>query len=143
MKVLYSTEATSTGGGRDGHASTADGTLDLDMRPPKEMGGSGEGANPEQLFATGFAACFHSAMQHVAREKKLDVTGSTVTARVGIGPLDDRPGFALTVGLDVALPTLARDDAEQLVETAHQVCPYSNATRGNIEVDFDVQGASS
>ena len=138
MKVLYSTEATSTGGGRDGHAATADGTIDLDMRPPKEMGGPGGGANPEQLFATGYAACFHSAMQHVAREKKLDVKDSTVTARVGIGPREDAPGFALTVALDVALPSLGADEAQDLVETAHQVCPYSNATRGNIDVELSV-----
>lgn len=138
MKVLYSTEATSTGAGRDGHARSADGTLDLEMRAPKEMGGSGEGSNPEQLFATGYAACFHSAMQHVAREKKLDASGSAVTARVGIGPLEDRPGFGLEVALRVDLPSMPADQASALVEAAHQVCPYSNATRGNIEVTLEV-----
>ena len=138
MKILYTARATSTGGGRSGSARSDDGTLDLALAPPAAMGGSGEGTNPEQLFAAGYSACFHSAMQHVARDKGLDAGGSAVHGEVGIGPLDDRPGFGLAVTLTVDLPALERSAAQDLVEAAHQVCPYSNATRGNIDVTLAV-----
>lgn len=138
MKVLYTAEAVSTGAGREGTARTTDGALQVTMAPPKELGGSGAGVNPEQLFATGYAACFHSAMSHVARERQLDTRGSVVTARVGIGPREDAPGFGLTVALTVGLPSLEPAQARELVEAAHAVCPYSNAIRGNVEVALDV-----
>ncbi|MFK3982148.1 organic hydroperoxide resistance protein [Micromonospora sp. NPDC050397] len=133
MKVLYTAEAQSTGEGRGGRVRTSDGTLEIDLAVPKEMGGEGGGSNPEQLFAAGYAACFHSAIKLVGRRVKADVTGSAVNAEVGIGRADSG-GFGLAVTLVVDLPEVDRADAEQLVEQAHQVCPYSNATRGNIEV---------
>jgi Ohr subfamily peroxiredoxin len=140
MNVLYTAQAHATGDGRDGHVSTSDGTLDLDLAAPKELGGAGGAANPEQLFAAGYAACFHSALRLVARRAKADVTGSVVDAEVGIGP-NDSGGFGLTVALVVDLPAVPRATAEQLVEQAHQVCPYSNATRGNIDVALTVREA--
>ncbi|GAA4576714.1 organic hydroperoxide resistance protein [Micromonospora coerulea] len=142
MQVLYTAAARATGDGRDGHVRTSDGTLDLDLAIPKEMGGAGGAANPEQLFAAGYAACFHSALRLVARKAKADVTGSVVEAEVGIGP-NGSGGFGLTVTLVVDLPAIERSAAEQLVEAAHQVCPYSNATRGNIEVARTVREAAS
>ncbi|GAA2195515.1 organic hydroperoxide resistance protein [Micromonospora lupini] len=138
MQALYTASATATGDGRDGHVETSDGTLALDLAVPKEMGGAGGAANPEQLFAAGYAACFHSALRLVARRAKADVSDSVVTAEVGIGP-NGSGGFGLTVRLVVDLPAVARDAAEQLVEQAHQVCPYSNATRGNIDVALTVR----
>ncbi|MFY1616739.1 organic hydroperoxide resistance protein [Micromonospora sp. WMMD736] len=138
MKVLYTASATATGDGRDGHVETSDGTFALDLASPKEMGGEGGGANPEQLFAAGYAACFHSALRIVGRRAKADVTGSVVSAEVGIGP-NGSGGFGLTAQLIVDLPAVPRETAEQLVEQAHQVCPYSNATRGNIEVALTVR----
>ncbi|MDO3704674.1 organic hydroperoxide resistance protein [Micromonospora sp. C28SCA-DRY-2] len=141
MQVLYTASARATGDGRDGHVQTSDGTLDLDLAVPKEMGGAGGAANPEQLFAAGYAACFHSALRVVARRAKADVTGSVVEAEVGIGP-NGAGGFGLTVTLVVDLPTVDRATAEQLVAQAHQVCPYSNATRGNIEVALTVREAA-
>ncbi|UYP19661.1 organic hydroperoxide resistance protein [Rhodococcus sp. Z13] len=137
MKILYTAEALATGAGRDGHARTSDGKLDLDLALPVEMGGSGKGTNPEQLFAAGYAACFHSALQLVARQEKADVSDSAVGARVGIGPTDGG-GFGLAVTLEVTLPDLPREKALELTEKAHQVCPYSNATRGNIDVTLEV-----
>ncbi|MFG1870908.1 organic hydroperoxide resistance protein [Micromonospora arborensis] len=138
MQVLYTASATASGDGRDGHVETSDGTFTLDLAVPKEMGGAGGAANPEQLFAAGYAACFHGALRLVARRAKADVTGSVVGAEVGIGP-NGSGGFGLTVNLVVDLPAVARDAAEQLVEQAHQVCPYSNATRGNIDVTLTVR----
>ncbi|MEU4401101.1 organic hydroperoxide resistance protein [Micromonospora orduensis] len=138
MQVLYTASATATGDGRDGHVETSDGTVTLDLAVPKEMGGAGGAANPEQLFAAGYAACFHSALRVVARRAKADVTGSVVGAEVGIGP-NGSGGFGLTVQLVVDLPAVPRDTAEQIVEQAHQVCPYSNATRGNIDVTLTVR----
>jgi Ohr subfamily peroxiredoxin len=133
MKILYTAEATATGG-RNGHTRSSDGALDLNIVPPPEMGGGGEpGTNPEQLFAAGYAACFGSAMAVVGRRMKVDVAGSTVTARVGIGPTEER-GFGLEVELKIALPGLDRDVAQELIEKAHRVCPYSIATHGNIPV---------
>lgn len=137
METLYTAEALSTGAGRDGHVRTTDGRVELDLAVPKEMGGSGEGANPEQLFAAGYSACFHSALQAVARSRKLSVQDSSVGARVGIGP-NGQGGFQLEVLLEVTLPGLPADQAKELAEAAHQVCPYSNATRGNIEVTLNV-----
>ncbi|ARJ06427.1 organic hydroperoxide resistance protein [Humibacter sp. BT305] len=137
MDVLYTAEALSTGAGRDGHVATSDGTLDLDMAVPKEMGGSGAGSNPEQLFAAGYAACFHSALQAVARTQKIKLEDSSVGGRVQIGP-NGQGGFQLAVLLEVVLPGLDHDAAQQLADAAHQVCPYSNATRGNIDVTITV-----
>jgi Ohr subfamily peroxiredoxin len=116
---------------------SSDGLLDADVRIPKEMGGAGGATNPEQLFAAGYAACFHSALRVVAQQDKADVTGSTVTAQVGIGP-NGAGGFGLAVTLTVALPALAPEEAQKLAARAHEVCPYSNATRGNIDVILDV-----
>ena len=137
MNVLYTATAHATGDGRNGHARSEDGILDIDMRVPKEMGGPGGAANPEMLFAAGYAACFHSALKVVARQEKVGVDGSEVAASVGIGPLDNG-GFGLTVELRVSVPGLDRDTAEKLVAKAHEVCPYSNATRGNIPVTLTV-----
>ncbi|WP_227981646.1 organic hydroperoxide resistance protein [Nocardia spumae] len=133
MTILYTAEALATGDGRNGHARTTDGTLDLTLATPPEMGGSGAGTNPEQLFAAGYAACFHSALRLVGKQEKADVSDSAVGAKVGIGP-NDAGGFGLEVTLEVSLPNLARDAAQALADKAHQVCPYSNATRGNIDV---------
>jgi Ohr subfamily peroxiredoxin len=139
-KVLYTAEATATGG-REGHASTSDGRLDVDLDVPSEMGGSGgPGTNPEQLFAAGYAACFQSALLRIAAQKKLDVSGSRITARVGIGPVD-RGGFGLSVALDLHAPQLSSQDAHDLMTKAHELCPYSRATRGNIDVTLTVGGS--
>ena len=137
MKSLYTAEALTTGDGRNGHARSSDGRLDLQLAIPKEMGGSGDGTNPEQLFAIGYAACFHSALRMVGREEKADVSDSAVGARVSIGQLD-KGGFGLAVELEVTLPNVDHDTAQSLTEKAHQVCPYSNATRGNIDVKLVV-----
>lgn len=137
MKTLYTVEALATGEGRDGHGRSSDGKLDLDLATPTELGGSGEGTNPEQLFAVGYAACFHSALRLVARAEKADVSDSAVGARVSLGQLDTG-GFGLAVELEVTLPNLDHDTAQALTEKAHQVCPYSNATRGNIDVTLTV-----
>lgn len=137
MKALYTAEALATGEGRDGHGRTSDGKLDLDLAIPKEMGGSGNGTNPEQLFAIGYAACYHSALRLVAREDKADVTDSSVGARVSLGQLDNG-GFGLAVELEITLPNLDHAAAQELAAKAHQVCPYSNATRGNIDVTITV-----
>ncbi|WP_207843359.1 organic hydroperoxide resistance protein [Williamsia soli] len=137
MKAIYTAEALASGEGRDGHARTSDGKVDLDLSIPKEMGGSGVGTNPEQLFAAGYAACFHSALRMVAGQEKADVTDSTVGARVSIGSLDNG-GFGLAVELEVALPNLDHETAQKLADKAHEVCPYSNATRGNIDVNVVV-----
>ncbi|MCP3786242.1 organic hydroperoxide resistance protein [Micromonospora sp. A3M-1-15] len=140
MQVLYTASAQATGDGRDGHVRTSDGGLDLDLAIPKEMGGAGGATNPEQLFAAGYAACFHSALRVVARKARADVSNSVVEAEVGIGP-NGSGGYGLAVTLVVDLPAVERSAAQQLVEAAHQVCPYSNATRGNIEVTLTVREA--
>ena len=137
MKKLYTAEALATGEGRDGHGRTSDGKVDVALSIPKEMGGSGAGTNPEQLFAVGYAACFHSALRLVARERKADVTDSAVGARVTLGAADDG-AFGLAVELEIVLPNVDHDIATELAEAAHRVCPYSNATRGNIEVTLTV-----
>ena len=137
MAIIYTAEALSTGAGRNGHVRTSEGLLDLDLAAPKEMGGSGLGANPELLFAAGYAACFHSALQGVARAEKIALGDSSVGSRVGIGRNDDG-SFGLTVHLEVVIPDLPHDEARRLADEAHRVCPYSNATRGNIEVTVSV-----
>jgi Ohr subfamily peroxiredoxin len=137
MKTLYTATATAIGDGRNGHVRSSDGLLDTDVRIPAEMGGPGGATNPEQLFAAGYAACFHSALRVVAREQKADVTNSTVTAQVSIGP-NGAGGFGLAVTLSVSLPTLGPQEAQKLAARAHEVCPYSNATRGNVDVTVDV-----
>lgn len=142
MKTLYTAVATAHGG-RQGHVTSDDQVLDLDTVTPKAMGGpGGAGTNPEQLFAAGYAACFQSAMMYVARMQKIDIGDSSVEGHVSIGPNDDGQGFMLAVKHIVTLPTLDQAAAEKLVHDAHQVCPYSNATRGNIAVDFEVTGGA-
>ena len=135
-KVLYTAVATAEGG-RDGHTATDDGKLDVKLSPPAELGGPAEGigTNPEQLFAAGYSSCFHSAVKLVAQRLKLDPEGSTVTARVGFGSIEGAPGFGLTVELLVSLPNIAdREQAQEVVERSHKVCPYSNAVRDNVDV---------
>ena len=138
VKVLYKTTATATGG-RDGTASTADGAFSVKLATPKELGGGGgAGNNPEQLFAAGYAACFIGAMKFVSSQGGPKVPAdASVTSTVGIGPRSEG-GFGLAVDLAVSLPGLSRADAEALVEKAHHVCPYSNATRGNVDVKLSV-----
>jgi Ohr subfamily peroxiredoxin len=137
MDILYTAVGHATGDGRNGHVHTDDGLLDLDVRIPTELGGPGGGTNPEQLFALGYSACFHSAIKFVAARDKLDTTDSEVSASVGIGFLDSG-GFGITAELDIALPNLDHDTATALVDRAHEVCPYSNATRGNVDVKLTV-----
>jgi Ohr subfamily peroxiredoxin len=137
MDTLYTAVAHATGDGRNGHVRSDDGVLDLDLKVPKEMGGpGGEFANPELLFAGGYAACFHSALKFIAAADKTDVSDSEVSATVGIGP--SGAGFGLEVELDVHIPNLDEAAAKALVEKAHQVCPYSNATRGNVDVQLRI-----
>jgi Ohr subfamily peroxiredoxin len=137
MDALYTAVATATHG-REGRAVSSDGRIDLKLAPPVELGGNGEGTNPEQLFAAGYAACFGSALGLVGRQAKVDVSEAAVTAEVGIGKQGE--GFGLKVTLRVELPdTVDEATGRKLIESAHQVCPYSNATRGNIEVDLVVE----
>lgn len=137
IKPLYTAVALATGDGRNGHAATEDGFLEVDLRTPKELGGAGGATNPEGLFAAGYAACFHSAMKLVAGQDKLDVSDTEVSASVSIGATDGG-GFGLAVEVDVHAPNLDHESAEALVARAHEVCPYSNATRDNIEVTLRV-----
>jgi lipoyl-dependent peroxiredoxin len=143
-KVLYTAEAHVTGGRAKGHGRTSDGALEVDLRPPTEMGGEGGGTNPEQLFAVGYAACFESAVGAVARRRKVDaddVDDVEIDSKVMLLPTKER-GFKLAVELDVTLPSISdRDLAVELVRAAHQVCPYSNATRGNIDVKLTANEA--
>ncbi|MGO4103397.1 organic hydroperoxide resistance protein [Leifsonia sp. YAF41] len=134
MNTLYTAEALATGGGRNGHVTTTDNRIDLELAVPQAMGGSGLGSNPEQLFAAGYAACFHSALQMAARERKVSIDGSSVGAQVHFGQIEG--GFGLAVTLEVVLPDVPMDVAASLADRAHEVCPYSNATRGNITVDI-------
>jgi lipoyl-dependent peroxiredoxin len=135
-KVIY-TARTRTIGGRDGSARSHDGLLDVKLNPPKELGGAGTATNPEQLFAAGYSACFMGALKHVAGMKKLSVPADTsIDAEVDIGPIP--AGFGIAVRMAVSLPGMDRAVAQDLVNTAHQVCPYSNATRGNIDVTLTV-----
>jgi osmotically inducible protein OsmC len=132
VKPLYTAEATATGG-REGHVRSVDGYLDADLQPPVEMGGPGGATNPEELFAAGYAACFQSALGVVGRRAKVSVDGSTVAAKVTIGTTEGG-GFGLSVALEVHIPDADGATTQSLIESAHEVCPYSNATRGNIEV---------
>ncbi|MDX3849696.1 organic hydroperoxide resistance protein [Streptomyces sp. AK02-01A] len=136
IDVLYTAVATAENG-RDGRVSSDDGKLDVVVNPPKEMGGSGAGTNPEQLFAAGYSACFQGALGVVARQAKADISGSTVTAKVSIGKIE-AGGFGLEVELTASIPNVDKATAKELLEKAHQVCPYSNATRGNIKVELSV-----
>jgi Ohr subfamily peroxiredoxin len=135
-KVLYTAHATSTGG-RDGTTRTSDGLLDLKLAVPKEMGGAGGGVNPEQLFASGYSACFIGALKFVAGAQKIALPADvSINASVGIGQIPQ--GFGIEVALEVSIPGMDRATAEALVAKTHEVCPYSNATRGNIEVTITI-----
>lgn len=135
-KVIYTARATTTGG-REGTSRSDDGLLDVKLSPPKAMGGAGNATNPEQLFASGYSACFMGAMKHVAGMKKIAVPAdATITAEVDIGPIPQ--GFGIAVRMTISLPGMERAVAQDLVDTAHQVCPYSNATRGNIPVTLTI-----
>ncbi|WP_433735518.1 organic hydroperoxide resistance protein [Pseudomonas putida] len=137
MKVLYTAVATATGG-RDGRAISSDKNLDVKLATPKELGGAGgDATNPEQLFAAGYSACFIGALKFVASQRKRSIPAdASITARVGIGQIPG--GFGLDIDLNINLPGLEQADAQALVEAAHQVCPYSNATRGNVDVRLHV-----
>ncbi|MEJ1230409.1 MAG: organic hydroperoxide resistance protein [Galbitalea sp.] len=137
METLYTAIAHASGGGRDGHVLSEDNRIDLDTRVPKEMGGSGEGTNPEQLFAAGYSACFLSAIHGVGRALKLDTKDAAVSASVSIGKIDE-VGYGLAVELDVYLPNVPADQRQDLIDRAHLTCPYSNATRGNIDVTLTI-----
>lgn len=138
-KVMYTAHATATGG-RDGVAKSDDGKLEVKLDPPKQMGGNGTGTNPEQLFAAGYAACFIGAMKFVANQQKIRVPSDvSIDCSVSLGPLTGGAhGFGVGVDLKVHLPGMEREQAERLVRDAHEVCPYSNATRGNIDVNLSV-----
>jgi len=139
-RVLYTAEAV-VEGGRAGHGRSADGRLEVALSVPRELGGDGgPGTNPEQLFAVGYAACFESALLGVARGRNMDASEARITSRVGLGPTG-HGGFTLTVSLDLHVPHLSADDAKELMVRAHERCPYSNATRGNIDVKLTVDGA--
>ena len=141
MKILYTAEVT-VHGGREGEAQSSDGHLNVHLSLPKELGGEGDqGTNAEQLFAAGYAACFQSALMQVARRQHMDAGPSTITAKVGIGPTG-RGGFGLEVELHVSIPDVDKATSEKLVELADQVCPYSNATRGNIPVKLILEEQS-
>lgn len=132
IDAIYTAESTATGGGRDGHVKSSDGRIDLDTRPPKEMGGSGDGVNPELLFSAGYAACFLGALRLVAKTSGVKLDDATgITVKVGIGK--DATGYGLTTEVVGYLPGLEQAKAEELMKLANQVCPYSKATRGNVE----------
>jgi Ohr subfamily peroxiredoxin len=140
MKVLYTAHVTSTGG-RAGHVKSSDGSLDVDLVPPPVMGGPGKaGVNPEQLFGAGYAACFSGAMAYIAGQQKIVPGEITINASVDLGPQDNAPGFTVGVALDITVANLDQAAAEKLVHDAHEVCPYSNATRGNIDVKLTAHG---
>jgi osmotically inducible protein OsmC len=135
IEVVYTTESTATGGGRDGHVKSDDGRIDLETRPPTAMGGNGDGTNPEQLFSAGYAACFLGALRLVAGKSKVKLDDATnVSVQIGFGK-DSAGGFGLTGKIVGYLPGLEQGVADDLVHQAHQVCPYSKATRGNVDVD--------
>jgi len=140
MEALYTASATATGDARNGHVRSADGVLDFDLAVPKEMGGPGGAlTNPEQLFAAGYAACFHSALKAAARLAKVTLTDTAVTIDIGVGP-NDQGGFQLQATIEAELTGVDQATAQQLLATAHQLCPYSNATRGNIDVKLIANG---
>ena len=136
MNTLYTAEATAWGG-REGRTASTDGILDLALAVPTELGGPGGATNPEQLFAAGYASCFHSALKLIGRREKVDLTESAVTARVGLG-MNASGGFDIAVELEAEIPGVERSVAQNLVARAHEVCPYSNATRGNVDVTLTV-----
>ena len=140
-KAIYTAEAHVTGGRADGHGKTSDGELEVDLRLPAEMGGQGGGTNPEELFAVGYAACFEGAIGAVARRGKFEVGDVGIDSKVSLHPGPERT-FILSVVLDVTLPSVEGDAAIDLVREAHKVCPYSNATRGNIDVTLTANGAA-
>jgi osmotically inducible protein OsmC len=141
-KILYTAEATVVGG-RQGHGRTSDGHLDVALDVPTEMGGAGgPGTNPEQLFAVGYAACFQSALLRIAAGSELDLSDTRISSRVGIGPLKTG-GFGLAAALDLDAPQLSREQGLDLMRRAHEACPYSRATRGNIEVTLSVGGVAA
>ena len=137
MDIAYTAQATSSGDARNGHVESSDGVLDHDMTMPKEMGGPGGGTNPEQLFAAGYAACFHQALKLAAGQEKVGIDDSSVDAAVGIGP--DDTSFSLQVSLTVHLPGTDQETADRLSRRAHELCPYSKATRGNLAVTVTAQ----
>lgn len=137
MPEVYRTSAVSTGDGRNGHSRTTDGMIDVDLATPKEQGGPGGATNPEQLFAAGYAGCFHSALKVVARGAGVTLTGSEVTVTVGL--LKDDGAFSLTVVITADLPGIPPEQGEKLLALAHQRCPYSKATRGNIDVQLTLR----
>ncbi|GGL08248.1 organic hydroperoxide resistance protein [Mangrovihabitans endophyticus] len=138
MQAVYTASATATGDGRNGHVRSSDGVLDADLAVPKEMGGPGGAlSNPEQLFAAGYAACFHSALKGVASRRGITLSDTAITADVGIGR-NDAGGYGLAVTLEAEIPSVDEATARELLEAAHQVCPYSNATRGNVEVTLNL-----
>ena len=136
MKVLYTAEATAKGG-RNGVVESSDGSFKLQLAMPTEMGGTGKGANPEQLFAAGYAACFEGALGVVAKRQNVEIKDCSIVGKVGIGAIEGG-GFGLGVELVVSLPGLSSKQAHELVEAAHRVCPYSNATRNNIDVKLTI-----
>jgi osmotically inducible protein OsmC len=139
IEVVFTAESTATGGGRDGHVKSSDSRIDLDTRPPKEAGGNGEGTNPEQLFSAGYAACFLGALRLVARNNDIKLDDATgITAQVGFGK-DPAGGFGINAHLIGYIPGLQQSAADDLMEKAHQVCPYSKATRGNIDVTLSAK----
>jgi lipoyl-dependent peroxiredoxin len=138
-KVVYTAEAHVTGGRAAGQGKTTDGALEVALRTPEEMGGEGGGTNPEQLFAIGYAACFEAALAAVARRQKLEVGDVGIDSKVRLIAAEDRT-FGIAVALDVTLPSVEPEEAVELVRAAHEVCPYSNATRGNIEVALSANG---
>jgi osmotically inducible protein OsmC len=138
MEAVYTASATATGDGRNGHVRSSDGVLDFDLAIPKEMGGPGGALpNPEELFAAGYAACFHGALKAVARSKKITLTDTAITVDVGIGP-NGQGGFQLQATIEAELPSVDPATARELIDAAHQVCPYSNATRGNIDAQINL-----
>ena len=139
-RIIYTAEAHVTGGRVEGHGRTSDGALEVDLRTPEEMGGSGGGTNPEQLFAVGYAACFESALGAVARRRRQEIGDVAIDAKVMLLPTEER-GFKLAVELDVTLPSVEdAEEAKRIVAAAHKVCPYSNATRGNVDVTLTANG---
>jgi lipoyl-dependent peroxiredoxin len=138
-KTLYTAGAHVTGGRAEGHGRTTDGVLEVDLQLPPEMGGQGGGTNPEQLFAVGYAACFEGAIGAVARRMKVDPEDVAIDSRVNLHPTEER-GFKLSVDLDITLSGVEGDQAKELIDAAHHVCPYSNATRGNIDVNITING---
>ena len=139
MKIAYTAHATANGGGREGLSKTDDGRVTVTLATPTEMGGSGKGTNPEQLFATGYAGCYLGAMRFAAGKAKIDMpAAATVNSHVSIGPRDDGEGFGLEVTLDVSLPGMSKEAAEDLSQRGHVVCPYSHSIKGNVKVTTNV-----